>query len=329
MTSIAAQAKAKADAAARAAAEAQAKAARKPAPAKIKPALTPAPSVPALQPHRLSPARNRALYLAAMAAGAALAASGAQPVAANDEVMTSDAANMLLMLQADKRRLKETSSLERKIAMKRDMLPNYRSWCDGVLAAGRGERGPLDALFTTVMMWTIDVGDYLVALPMAEHVLRYDLAMPSHVNRKPAAFIVEEISEAAITAYDEGGDAAANFPAAVLPMVQDLVEETDADIHDEITAKLHKALGRAIMAGADLEDPEDVRKRQAQTLRCYQRALRLDARAGVKGDVARLQKALGKSAADTESDLAAAGVHALGVALEAATQNLPSSEEAG
>lgn len=295
MTSIAAQAKAKADAAARDAAEAQAKAARKPAPAKIKPALTPAPAVPALQPRRLSPARNQALYLAAKAAGAAFASSGAQPVAANDEVMTSDAANMLLMLQADKRRLKETSSLERKITMKRDMLPNYRSWCDGVLAAGRGERGPLDALFTTIMMWTIDVGDYLVALPMAEHVLRYDLAMPSHVNRKAAAFIVEEISEAAIRAFDEGGDAAAAFPAAVLPMVEDLVVDTDADIHDEITAKLHKALGRAISAGANLEDAADVRQRQAQTLRCYMRALQLDARSGVKGDIAKLQKVLGKS----------------------------------
>lgn len=300
-------------------------------PAKFKPAFRPAPSVPAPAPGRLSPAARRRAFLIASSAGRVLAAAGVHMdvSAANDPNLEGEAAKTLLMLQDDKRKLKGLQAQSRKIELKRQLVPNYRDWCNGVLAGGRGERGPLDAIFTTILMWTIDIGDYVTALPMAEHVLRYGLEMPAHVKRTPAVFIVEQIAEAAIAAYDLGDKDAEAFPHAVLPMVEDLIDSVDADMPDEVTAKLQKAIGKAIMAGADLEDEDDVRQRQEATLRRYLAAMKLDPRVGVKGDVTRLKKALGKPDDEPGSQPDAAdAVAALGAAIEAAAiEPNPSASE--
>src|SRR5690606_6740277 len=91
--------------------------------------------------------------------------------------------------------------------------------------------------------------------------------------------------------------AARAFPAAVLPMLQDLVDTYDEDLHDEISAKLQRAIGMAIMAGANIEDEEDLRVRREQTLRCYLRALELNPKVGVKKQVEQLQRQLAKAGA--------------------------------
>ena len=111
----------------------------------------------------------------------------------------------------------------------------------------------------------------------------------------------EQIADAAIRAYETGEDAARGFPAAVLPELEDLIELVDADIHDEITAKLHRALGMAILAGAKEDDADDLTARQGQALRCYQRALQLDEKVGVKKPISQLQSALKKAGALPEN----------------------------
>lgn len=303
--SIAAQARARAEAAAKDKAEAETNAASaalaKRRPAKIKPALRPAPSVPDINPGRVSPAAQRRRYLIASSAGAVLAASGmASEVDGDidDVTLSPEASKVVLQLQDDRRRLKEFKATERKVEAKVAMLPAYRGWCDGVLAAGQGERGPLDQIFTTIMAWTIDVGDYMTALPMLEHAVKYKLDMPSSFNRDAITFAIDQICEEAIRVYDLGGDAAAAFEAGVLPMLQDMVEDHDIDLHDEVEAKLFKATGRAIMAGADLENEDDLRQRREQTLKVYQRALEIHERCGVKKDIEKLTRELRKAAGD-------------------------------
>lgn len=303
--SIAAQARARAEAAAREKAEAEAKAAAaaqaKARPARIKPALRPAPSVPDINPGRVSPAAQRRRFLIASSAGAVLAASGValDLESSNDDTpLSPEAAKVVLQLQADRRRLKEFKATERKLEAKVAMLPAYRGWCDGVLAAGAGERGPLDQVFTTIMAWTIDVGDYMTALPMLEHAVKHKLDMPAGFNRDAITFAIDQICEEAIRLYDLGGDAAQGFEAGVLPMLQDLVDDHDLDLHDEVEAKLFKAIGRAIMAGADLENEDDLRQRREQTLKAYLRALELHERCGVKKDIEKLSRELKKAAGD-------------------------------
>ena len=300
--SIAARIKAQAEAEAKARAEAQAEkdaaALAKTRPAKPKPVSRPAPAVPAPRPGRQSPAARQRAFLIASSAGAILAASGIalDETGANDDAeLTGEVAKVVLQLQADRRALKEIKGTERKVAAKIGMLPTYVGWRDGVLAAGAGERGPLDQVFTTLMAWTIDVGDYVAALPMVEHAVVHKLDMPSDFNRDPLTFAIDQICEDAIRAYDQGEDAAKTFPAIVLPMLQDLVKDHDVDLHDEVEAKLHRALGMAILAGANPEDEDDLRQRRVQTLLAYQRAYDINPRVGVKKDMDRLKRELRKA----------------------------------
>lgn len=301
--SIAARIKAQAEAKAKAEAEAKAQknaaALAKTRPAKAKPINPPAPAVPAPRPGRQSPAARQRAFLIASSAGAILAASGIalDETGANDDAeLSGEVAKVVLQLQADRRTLKEIKGTERKVAAKIGMLPAYVGWRDGVLAAGAGERGPLDQVFTTLMAWTIDVGDYVAALPMVEHAVVHKLDMPADFNRDPLTFAIDQICEDAIRAYDQGEDAAKAFPAIVLPMLQDLVKDHDVDLHDEVEAKLHRALGMAILAGADPDDEDDLRQRRAQTLLAYQRAYDINPRVGVKKDMDRLKRELRKTA---------------------------------
>ena len=303
--SIAARIKAQAEAAAKkqaeAAAEKQAKALAQSKPVKIRPLLRPAPAVPPARPTGSSPAARQRAFLIASTAGRVLAASGLaiEEHGANDDIALSpDVARIVLQLEEDLKRLKDIKATDRKVEAKILMLPTYKGWTDGVLAAGEAERSPLDQVFTTIMAWTIDAGDYMAALPMLEHAMLYKLDMPSGFSRDPITFAIDQICEDAIRIYDAGGEPAQQFEAGVLPMLQDLVKDHDVDLHDEVEAKLHKALGRAIMAGANPDNDEDLKQRRLSALAEYQTALAKDERSGVKGDIAKLTRELKKAEPD-------------------------------
>ena len=285
---------------AEAAAQAQAAALKKARP-KLRPQTRAMADVPTPQPGRASPAAQRRAFLIASSAGRVLAASGlaVSETAVNDDIeLSPDVAKVVLQLEADIRRLKEIKATDRKVEAKIQMMPAYRAWCDGVLAAGKVDPSPLDQVFTTIMAWTIDIGDYMTALPMLEHAMLHKLDMPAGFSRDPITFAIDQICEDAIRVYDAGGEAASTFEAGVLPMLQDLVRDHDVDLHDEVEAKLHKAIGRAIMAGADPENEPDLLQRRKSALLEYQAALAKDERVGVKGDIAKLHRELKKAEPD-------------------------------
>lgn len=297
-------AKARAEAAAKekaeAAAQAQAAALKKARP-KLRAQTRAIADVPTPRPGRASPAAQRRAFLIASSAGRVLAATGiaVAETAVNDDIeLSPDVAKVVLQLEADIRRLKEIKATDRKVEAKIQMMPAYRAWCDGVLAAGKVDPSPLDQVFTTIMAWTIDIGDYMTALPMLEHAMLHKLDMPAGFSRDPITFAIDQICEDAIRVYDAGGEAASTFEAGVLPMLQDLVRDHDVDLHDEVEAKLHKAIGRAIMAGADPENEPDLLQRRKSALVEYQAALAKDERVGVKGDIAKLHRELKKAEPD-------------------------------
>lgn len=270
-----------------------------------------------------------------------LAAAAAAAAAANDDGPAAREAKLMQLQLLDHRQsLKAIQSREAKIALKRELLPLYDGWIAGVLAGGAGEP---DEVFTTIMIWRIDVGLFVEAVPMIQYALRWRLALPERINRTLATFVTEEIAEAALKAFAQGGDVAAAFPAGVLAAIEDLVDDEDPglreDMPDEVRAKLQKAIGKAI-----LRDGEDDRTRQEQALKRFLRALELDEGAGVKKDVDQLQRKLNKPApppadastaeAEREQKIArmaasaAAGAVALGQALEA-IQNSSAPEGEG
>lgn len=204
------------------------------------------------------------------------------------------AAQMKLRLTHDLRRLKEIKSTELRVAAKRQMLPEYAAWCDGLLEAGRctigdqlGSTGADDVL-PTIMVWTIDTGDWTRALAIAEHVLRFGLTMPDRYKRDPATLLVEEIAETAIRMQAS----AQVFPLDVLEQVELLT--IGVDMHDEVQAKLQKALGVELARAAGQIDtgPADFIAGAARALGVLRRAQELNPRAGTKTRITQLEKAI-------------------------------------
>lgn len=239
--------------------------------------------------------QHRDRILAMQAASAPAIGGGLAPSTPNRSApVNSAAAQIRLRFVHDLRRLKEIKSTEAKIAAKRQMLPEYRSWCDGWLEAGRmtngntlGQSGADDVL-PTVMVWSIDTGDWARALELAEHVLRFRIAMPDRYQRDAATLVVEEIAEAAIRAQARSQA----FPLSVLERVEELT--IGIDMHDEVQAKLQKAVGveLARLAAEVDTDADDFVAAATRALEPLRRAQELNPRAGTKTKVGQLEKAI-------------------------------------
>ncbi|ECC9504213.1 phage terminase small subunit, partial [Escherichia coli] len=87
---------------------------------------------------------------------------------------------MLVKLAADQRTLKAIYSKELKAAKKRELLPFWLPWVNGVLEQGKGAQ---DDILMTVMLWRLDTGDIAGALEIARYALKYGLTMPGKHRR--------------------------------------------------------------------------------------------------------------------------------------------------
>lgn len=183
---------------------------------------------------------------------------------------------MLAKLATDRRRLSSIKSVQSKIAVKREVLPEYAEYIAGALEGGRGAQ---DDVLTTIMVWRVDAGDYAGALDIASYALQHRLTLPDQYDRSLATVIAEEFAEAALTTIKAGG----TFDREQLHQVADLT--SSYDMHDQVRAKLYKAMGYAAM-----DKPE-------VALPYLHRALALHDRVGVKNDIDRLEKELVKAAA--------------------------------
>ncbi|WP_261372141.1 phage terminase small subunit [Yersinia bercovieri] len=85
-----------------------------------------------------------------------------------DVVQGSAYEQQLYRLRIDQRRLSQFQSHLTRATMKREMLPAYDGWLDGVLAANSGQS---DEVVTTCMVWSVDAGLYRDALRLAEYVI--------------------------------------------------------------------------------------------------------------------------------------------------------------
>lgn len=181
----------------------------------------------------------------------------------------------LMQLAEHRRTLKSIQSIERKIDAKRTMLPVYKPWIDGLLAADRGGQ---DDVLVTIMLWTLDTGDLEGALPMASYVLRHGLSTPDRFERTAATMIAEEVADTAIKQQEAGVG-----PSTSL-LGQYMARLHGCDIFDQVRAKLHKAVGRACLA--------DGRKQLAAEH--YRRAIELHDKVGIKKELEVLERELKK-----------------------------------
>lgn len=194
---------------------------------------------------------------------------------------------MQAKLAEDRRRLKQVQSIEKKVELKRQYLPEYAAYVEGVLSAGSGAQ---DDVLTTIMTWHIDVGDYACALDIAHYVLQHNIALPERFARTTATLIAEEIAGQADIALATG-----NFDVEVLLLVDELTAEQD--MPDQVRAKLHKAIGQSYLQNIDFNAVTDEAVQQAETAQKHlQRALQLNDRCGVKKDIERIERLLKKHA---------------------------------
>lgn len=149
----------------------------------------------------------------------------------------------LAQLHQDRHRLKQIQSTEGKIELKRQLVPHYAPYIDGVLSAGIGAQ---DEVLSTLMIWRFDIADWAGALAIARYVLQHGLAMPDRFARTPGTLIAEEIAEAALKALKLDQP----FELAVLEQAEELTREQD--MPDEVRAKLHLAIGRCHLTAADV-----------------------------------------------------------------------------
>ncbi|MBE0404601.1 phage terminase small subunit [Halomonas citrativorans] len=209
--------------------------------------------------------------------------SAAQAAAdAGDAPMQGEAYELMqAALFEDYRRLKSTQSMEKKAEIKREILPNYAEYVAGVLEAGQGAQ---DDVLLRIMLWRIDAGDLGGAIAIARYALKHSLTPPDQFERGTAAIIAEEVADQALKQMDdEGTDSLALL--AHLVEVEHLT--ASADMHDQIRAKLHKALGYALRVANQLDEAHA----------SLTRALELNDRIGVKKDLERLERELKQNAA--------------------------------
>lgn len=226
---------------------------------------------------RKTPAQRSLAAKLAMATAAA-APAGSEPQGSAYEMM-------LVQLAEHRRALKDIQSIERKIEAKRHFLPAYDAWVDGVLASGRGAQ---DQVITTVLVWHIDAGNYRRAIAIAQYAVQHDLAPPDQYDRSLGTILIDEFATAAL-----GGKMEIAEARDLLPQV--LVGTQDLDAPDQARAKLHKAMGYALLGKtgpADVDYDQVPAFAARAALEHLQRALGLYDQVGVKKDIERLERRL-------------------------------------
>ena len=211
---------------------------------------------------------------------AELAALAAGP---GDEVRGSAYELMLAQLAEHKRTLKTIQSTERKIEAKRKMLPDFEDYVTGALEGGQGAH---DMVLTTVLVWHLDVGSWARALEIAAYALRHNLALPDRYERDLATLLIDETATAANAGKLVGDEA-----LRVLAEVDGLTADRDAP--DQARAKLHKAIGYALMGKTPTNEPDITTLDESKARKAMdhlERAHNLFDKVGVKKDMERLER---------------------------------------
>lgn len=188
---------------------------------------------------------------------------------------------MLNQLAEHRRALKTIESMDKKAEQKALFLPTYRPYIEGVLA---GNSGVQDDVLVTLLIWFLDTGDLVGAMPLINYALTHSLTTPDHIERKLATLVAEEVGEAGIRAL-----AGQTLDVSMLQMVVDLTR--DMDMQDPARSKLFKALGLTLFKADDFE----------HALPALVEAARLSEKAGVK-------KQIEKCVSELKKQRAAAGL---------------------
>lgn len=228
------------------------------------------------------PTPAQAHFMRATAAAESSAAAEDNPLA-----MATGYELMLHKLATDRRRLKEVQSMELKAELKRELLPEYVPYVEGVLAAGTGVQ---DDVLMTVLIWRIDAGDGRGAMEIARYAIAHQLSLPDQYQRTTSTLIAEEFADAAKRARDGG------CPVDAIAL-KDVLELTlGQDMPDQVRAKLHKEIGLSLsLSIIDKPVTADVIATGNAALEHMKRAMELNDKVGIKKEIQKLERELKNS----------------------------------
>lgn len=197
----------------------------------------------------------------------------------------------LMQLNSDKNRLKNIQSKQNKVELKRQLLPNYKPYLQGILEVKPGVQ---DAVVTEMLVWSIDVAEYDFALDLAEYVLEHGLKLPDRFERSEACFITEDIADEFLKVLKTD----VSIDITVLERLESLItdeslDKSKRDMPDEVKAKLYLALGKAemrLITGEQLVDL--VHATRARDF--LEQACKLDDKCGGRTDLNKMIKLVSK-----------------------------------
>lgn len=205
------------------------------------------------------------------------AASAKESEAASEGMaQTGDAYEfMLAALTEDRRRLSDIQSIQSKVELKATLLEQYQPYIDGVLESGSGAK---DDVVSTLMIWHVDCGEIEGALKIAAYMLKHNMPSPDSYERTLATIVAEEVSDHYLRKA-----AASDSISEDYDLINSALEMTlGFDMPDPVRAKLYKAVGFALRDKQEYSAAKDL----------LSKALELDARAGVKAEINKLEKQL-------------------------------------
>ena len=183
---------------------------------------------------------------------------------------------MLMQLAEHRRRLKQIQSIERKIEVKRQFLPEYEAYVQGVLQSNSGRQ---DDVLMTVLVWYIDTGDIAKALSVADYALRHDMQTPDRYERSTACLVAEEIADTALKLMDSENAVSAELLGKTIALTE------EQDMFDQVRARLLKAYGLSLTKAGN----------QPAAIEPLKRALELDERSGVKKLIEQTEREIKKN----------------------------------
>ncbi|MDP0284618.1 phage terminase small subunit, partial [Glaesserella parasuis] len=101
---------------------------------------------------------------------------------------------MLYLLARHKKDLKAIASMEQRASYKKSILHHYLPWIEGALSAGNGKQ---DNVLMTWQVWSVDCGEYHLALQIADYAIHQDLTLPDGFSRSLCSMLAEEFADAA------------------------------------------------------------------------------------------------------------------------------------
>lgn len=186
-------------------------------------------------------------------------------------------APLLMQLVDHKREIGSTQSIETRTQKKREFLPLYAGFLDGVLDAGKGLSEDDTTLLQELYIWVIDTFDLTRILPLYEYMTEHNIGTPERINRNLSAFTVEELGTVGLSRM-KSGIAVTKEELSLCNGLTILTQ--DKDMNDKARATWLKFVGLSM---AVLEQYPAA----ADTLR---RADALCDAIGVKGEIKRLDK---------------------------------------